>query len=247
MRRRILLLMRITATLVLISVESLAMLLVAIITLFQLRSYYSESIASPLGSLVLNLWGIRIRMHNISPYPKGQVIYISNHTSTIDLFALLAMGLPNTRFFLSGYLRLLLPLGLIGYLIGIFWTVPQAYPEQRRSIFRNAETVLRRSGESVYLSPEGERITTGEIGLFNKGAFHLAISLKAPIVPIFIAIPPSSDPGRGLNAAAGVIDIYMHEAIPTDEWSIEDVVAHKEEVRLRFIEWNRNYRIGKNT
>jgi 1-acyl-sn-glycerol-3-phosphate acyltransferase len=239
--------MRITATLVLMSVGALAMLLVAIATLFQLRRFYSESIACPLGRLVLKLWGIRIRMHSTSPYPKGQVVYISNHTSTVDLFALLAMGLPNTRFFLSGYLRTLLPLGLIGYLIGIFWTVPQAYPEQRRKIFCRAETVLNRSGESVYLSPEGERITTGEIGSFNKGAFHLATSLKAPIVPIFIAIPPAIDPGRGLNAAAGVIGIYVHEAIPTDEWKIEDVVAHKEEIRHHFIEWNRNYRSGKST
>lgn len=245
MRQRILLLMRIFTTLLLMSVGAFAMLLVAIVTLFQLRRIYSESIAYPLGRLVLKLWDIRLRVHRSSSYPEGQVVYISNHTSTVDLFALLAMNLPNTRFFLSGYLRTLLPLGLIGYLIGIFWTVPQAYSEQRRNIFRRAESVLHHSGESVYLSPEGERITTGDIGSFNKGAFHLATNLKAPIVPIFIAIPPAIDPGRGLNAAAGVIDIYVHEAILTDEWKVDDVVAHKEEIRNQFIEWNRNYRSGK--
>ena len=242
---RIVLLLHIAATLVLMSVGALLMLLVAITTLFRLRRLYSESIAAPLGGLVLRLWGIRIRMHRTSPFPDGQVVYVSNHTSTIDLFALIALGLPNTRFFLSGYLRKLLPLALIGYLIGIFWTVPQNYPERRREIFRRAYVVLRNSGESVYLSAEGERVTTGEIGPFNKGAFHLAISLRAAIVPIFIAIPPAINPGRGLNAAAGVVDVYVHEAIPTDNWKIEDLVAHKEEVRQRFVEWNRTYRTTK--
>jgi 1-acyl-sn-glycerol-3-phosphate acyltransferase len=245
MLERIVLLLRIAATLVLMSTCALVMLLVAIATLFRLRRFYSESIATPLGRLVLRLWGVRIRLHSTAPFPNEQVVYISNHTSTIDLFALLALGLPNTRFFLSGYLRKLLPLGLIGYLIGIFWTVPQDYPEQRREIFRRATEVLRRSGESVYLSPEGKRVTTGEIGPFNNGSFHLATSLGAPIVPLFIAIPPAINPGRGLDAAAGIVDVYVHDAIPTSTWRVEDVVAHKEEIRQRFVEWNRAYRNGK--
>lgn len=247
MIERIVLLLRIAATLVLMSTCALVMLLVAIATLFHLRRFYSKSIATPLGRLVLRLWGVRVRLHSTAPFPSGQVVYISNHTSTIDLFALIALGLPNTRFFLSGYLRKLLPLGLIGYLIGIFWTVPQDYPEQRRKIFCRATEVLRRSRESVYLSPEGTRVTSGEIGPFNKGSFHLATSLGAPIVPLFIAIPSAINPGRELNAAAGVVDVYVHEAIPTSTWRVEDVVAHKEEIRERFAEWNRAYRNGKPT
>ena len=242
---RIVQLLRIAATFMLMSVAALVMLLVAITTLFRLRRFYSEGIATPLGRLVLKLWGIRIRIHNSYPFPNKQVVYISNHTSTIDLFALIALGLPNTRFFLSGFLRKLLPLGLIGYLIGIFWTVPQDYPQRRREIFRRADALLRRSGESVFLSPEGERVTTGEIGPFNKGAFHLATSLGVPIIPIFIAIPSAINPGRGLNAAAGIVDVYVHEAIPTSNWRIEDVVAHKEEVRQRFVAWNRAYHTPK--
>lgn len=244
MYQRTILLLRIAATLILVSMGALVMLCVAIITLFQLRRFYSERIATPLGRVTLKLWGIQVRVHHLASIPDRQVVYISNHTSTIDIFALIALGLPNTRFFLRGYLRTLLPLGLIGYLIGIFWTVPQKYPKRRQAIFRRANVTLRRTNESVYLSPEGERVTTGEIGHFNKGAFHLAASLQTPIVPIFIAIPSSVDPGRGLNASAGVVDVYVHGAIPTTEWKIEDVMMHKEAVRQRFVEWNRVYRIG---
>ena len=78
--------------------------------------------------------------------------------------------MPRTRFFLSGFLRKLVPIGIIGTLIRIFWTVPQEFPERRREIFKRADRILRETGDSVYLSPEGMRVTTGEIGAFGEGA-----------------------------------------------------------------------------
>ena len=84
---------------------------------------------------------------------------------------LIALALPRTRFFLSGFLRKVVPIGIIGTLIRIFWTVPQEFAERRREIFKRADRILRETGDSVYLSPEGMRVTTGEIGAFNKGSF----------------------------------------------------------------------------
>ena len=170
--------------------------------------------------------------------PEGQVVYVSNHTSTIDVFVLVALGLPNARFFLSGYLRKLLPLGLIGYLIGIFWTVPQDYPEKRRRIFERAAATLRATGESVYLSPEGERVTTGQIGPFNKGAFHLATDLKAPIAPLFIRIPKEIDPGKGLAARPGTVDVFVGAPIDTQSWRVEDVERNRDAVRAYYVRWH---------
>jgi 1-acyl-sn-glycerol-3-phosphate acyltransferase len=239
-RDQIVFLVRAGATLAVMSACALTMLAVAALTLFQCRRFYSERMASPCGALVLRIWGIDLVVHRDVPYPLRQTVFISNHTSTIDVFALVALGLPNARFFLSGYLRKLLPLGLIGYLIGIFWTVPQAFPERRTRIFQRAERVLRRTGESVYLSPEGERVTTGAIGPFNKGAFHLATALGAPIVPLFIFIPKAIDPGRGLHARPGTVHVHVRPPIETDGWRLEDLVANKERVRDFYVDWHRS-------
>jgi len=94
----------------------------------------------------------------------------------------------------------------------------------------------------VYLSPEGERVTTGEIGHFNKGAFHLATDLKLPIVPFFIAVPRKADPGKGLNARAGTVHVYVKPAIDTSDWKLEDLTANKERIRGMFIGWNKEHR-----
>ena len=240
MRHKLAFWLRATATLGLMSLCALMALGVSLITAFQSRRFCSERLVTPFGRIVLRIWGIRMRVHRAAPFPGGQVVYISNHTSTIDVFVLVALGLPNARYFLSGFLRKLLPLGLIGYLIGIFWTVPQAYPDRRTKIFQRAARVLGDSGESVYLSPEGERVTNGGIGPFNKGAFHLATALRAPIVPLFILIPKDMDPGRGLHARPGAVDVFVRPPIETASWCIEDLVANKERVRDYYLEWHRS-------
>jgi len=177
-------------------------------------------------------------VHADRPFPQQQTIYISNHTSTLDMFVLVALGLPNTRFFLSGYLRKIIPFGVIGYLTGIFWTVPQEYPERRTRIFKSAEQTLRRTGESVYLSPEGTRVTTGLIGHFNKGAFHLATALGTPIVPFYILIPRAGDPGKGLDARPGTIRVYVKSAISTRDWKLADLERNRDMVRSLFVRWH---------
>ena len=96
------------------------------------RRFYSEVIGRAIGASMLRLWRVRYVVHRAAAPPSGQTIYISNHTSTIDVFLLIALALPRTRFFLRGFLRKIVPLGVIGYLIRIFWTVPQEFPVRRR-------------------------------------------------------------------------------------------------------------------
>ena len=214
--------------------SSFLMLVVAIPTLFLARRFYSEVIGRWIGRTVLRIWSIEYTTHYSQP-PEllcdRQTVYISNHTSTLDVMLLFSLGLPRARFFLSGYLRKFPVVLIIGYIIRVFWTVPQEFPERRRQIFRRADRILRRTGDSVYLSPEGQCVTTGEIGSFNKGAFHLATSLKAPIVPIYIHIPPKVQGWRGYGAQPGTVDVYFLPAIHTSSWQLEELEINRDRVR----------------
>lgn len=223
-----------TLTVVLMVTFTAALMLpLGVITLFRTRRLYAAC-ARVLSRAILALYGVRVRIEG-SPFANRQAVYVSNHTSTLDLFVLVALGLPNCRFFLSGFLRKMVPLGVIAWMMGTFFTVPQAFPDKRRRIFTRATDELRRSGESVYLSPEGGRITTGEIGAFNKGAFHLATVLRAPIVPMYFSIPPQMDPGRGYDARPGVVSVHVLPAIETSAWRESDVVDNTERVRALFL------------
>lgn len=228
---------RVAASLLMLTLCAVLMSILAAITLFRCRRCYAEWLLNPCSRLFLRLWGLRMEVHRHAPYPAGQTVFVMNHTSSIDMFAIVALGLPNTRFFLSGFLRKFIPLAVVGYLTGIFWTVDQVYQARRVGIFQRACRILARTGESVCLSPEGARITTGEIGPFNKGAFHLAAALKAPMQPIYIHIPKAINPGKGWHARPGTIHVHIASPLDTSVWREEDAAVIKEQVREYYRRW----------
>ena len=221
-----------------ITAAALIVLPIAFVTLFQARRFYARYCVY-VARVVLRIWGIRLRVHGQPQDGTRQVVYVSNHSSTIDLFVLIGLGLPNTRFFLSGFLRKMVPLGVLAHLMGTFFTVPQDQPDERRRIFARASRVLARTRECVYLSPEGRRITTGQIGHFNKGSFHLATVLGAPLAPFHIFIPREMDPGAGYRARPGTVVVTFKPLIETAGWRVEDVVANTEHIRELFVRWHR--------
>ncbi len=225
------------ASVFLLCVGSIVMLVVGVLTGFQARRFYTEVLARGLARTALRFYGVRIIEHRDFPFPNRQTVYISNHTSALDMFVLISLGFPNCRYFLSGFLRKILPLWIIGWLMGIFWTAPQTQGSKRTQIFQNADRLLKRNGESVFLTPEGQ-ITW----VFNKGAFHLATSLRAPILPIYIYIPNEVDPGPwtngdGLDVRAGDVHVYYRPEIDTSSWRVEEVAMHRDQVRSMYVEW----------
>ena len=223
-----------TAAGLLVTVTALVLLPIGALTLFRARRLYSR-IARHASRMILWMCGVTLQVHQTGKFPATQTIYVSNHTSTLDLFILVALGLPNCRFFLSGFLRKFVPLGVVSTMMGTFFTVPQDRPAQRTRIFQRAERVLRQTGESVYLSPEGGRITTGQIGHFNKGAFHLATNLRVPIVPMYFFTPPHVDPGMGFDARPGTVHVYVLPSIDTHDWRLTDLLANTARVRDLFV------------
>jgi len=226
---------------IVLTLWSLLMLAVAVITLFRARRLYNEYLAKWLAKFILWQWNIDVVVHRKGEPPGGQVIYISNHSSTIDMFAVISLGLVRCRYFLFGPLRRIIPLGIIATVMGTFFTCPQTQSEKRARIFQRADRILHKTGESVYLTPEGERVTTGDIGHFNKGAFHLATSLKVPIVPFYIQIPKHVDPGAGIDATPGQIQIYFEDPIQTNDWVQEDLIKNREKVRDMFVGYSEKY------
>jgi putative phosphoserine phosphatase/1-acylglycerol-3-phosphate O-acyltransferase len=225
----------------LVSAGALVMIPLGVVTLFRARRLYAGC-ARAISLAVLRLYGIRLVVHGRDRLPRTQTDFVSNHTSTLDVFLLVGLGLPNCRFFLSGFLRKFVPLGIISSMMGTFFTVPQNRPLERKQIFARAGRVLRRTRESVYLSPEGGRIRTGEIGPFNKGAFHLATDLGVPIVPLYIRIPASVDPGFGYDARPGTVDVFVLPAIDTAGWMLDNLNVNKERVRTVLIDAHRELR-----
>jgi hypothetical protein len=103
--------------------------------------------------IILGWWGVRLvgPRRAVARRP-GQH---SRTLVTLDLFALVALGLPNTRFFLSGFSSLRAPRDHRAS-DGTFFTVPQDRPGSG-CIFQRALRILQRTGESVLESARRPR------------------------------------------------------------------------------------------
>lgn len=234
------------ATLLLLTIAAFIMLAVAMVTLFRAGRLYSEVMAKWLSRAILRIWDVRVEVHQDEPFPETQTIYVSNHSSTLDMFVMVTLGLPNTRFVgaqdVGGFLRWMAPIGIISYVMGTLWAPPPSKPADRARWFQGTESLLRRTGGSVYLSPEGERVTTGRLGRFNEDNFHLAANLGAPIVPFYIDIPREIDPGKGFDALPGTIHVHVHPAISTRGWTLENLESNTEMVRDIFVKSQKELR-----
>lgn len=169
--------------------------------------------AARLARTLLACLGLRVRLRGrLAP---GPAVYVFNHTSALDLLVLAALGIPRARFFLSESAgAAAAPLRWLADSLGAFWLPPQREQAERRRRFARASRELGLRGESVVLSPEGRRVRTGGLGPLNRGAFHLAIALGRPLIPLRVEIPPVCDLDSGILAArGGAVEVWVQGAL----------------------------------
>lgn len=120
-------------------------------------------------------------------------VFIANHQSLLDIWALIP-ALPLSTRFVAKKSLFLIP--VFGWAIAASGFVPidrKNRTAAMRSLSRAAEKV--RGGRSLLLFAEGTRSRDGRLGPFKRGAFHLALEAGTPVVPVAIsgsgrALPP---------------------------------------------------------
>jgi 1-acyl-sn-glycerol-3-phosphate acyltransferase len=75
---------------------------------------------------------------------------------------------------------------------------------------------LLQSGAALMIFPEGERTPDGTVQRFKPGAFRLAVSVKAPVLPVTIAGGDRSWPRGRLLPRPGRITITYHPTLQPD-------------------------------
>jgi 1-acyl-sn-glycerol-3-phosphate acyltransferase len=112
-------------------------------------------------------------------------IFLSNHLSTVDIWALVPV-LPVTTRFVSKRSIFWIPiLGQAMMLAGFIGIDRKDRASAIRSLEGAAGTV--KAGASVILFPEGTRSRDGRLAPFKRGSFHLALQAGVPVVPVAIS------------------------------------------------------------
>jgi len=221
-----------------LAVGMILLTLCSILTLGQAKNFITRFFSRTLGRIVLFFAGVKVNFVG-GPIARP-AIYISNHSSTLDIFLIIAMGLPKVRY-IAKYELLYNPLfGVMGWLTGQIF-IKRQDSEQAVATLNRAYEKIRRQGLSLYVAPEGTRIVGGKIGPFKKGAFRMAMDLQYPIVPIHFTGARQLCPGKTLRVKTGEVTIRFYPAIDTSAWTRENMNEEVAKIRQDYIRWEEEH------
>jgi len=195
-------------------------------------------VAVPWAKVILWVCGIKVRtkgQENIdASVPR---IYMTNHQSYFDIFALLANIPVNFKFIMKQELMRIPILGFTmkkaGY-IGIERDDPR---KAIQSMNEAAEKI--KGGVSMVIFPEGTRGIDGRLQSFKKGGFHLACKSGCDIVPVAIMDSYRIVPKGSLKINKGSFGMKIGKPISVKGYNrknISRLMDHVRDVMLRLME-----------
>lgn len=190
--------------------------------------------AVPWAKIILLVCGVKVRIKGLENIDKHLPrIYMSNHQSYFDIFALLA-GLPvDFKFLLKEELMKIPLLGIAMRKAGYISVDRVDFRKAINSMNIAADKI--KNGSSVLIFPEGTRSEDGKLQIFKKGGFHLAIKSGCDVIPVAINNSRDIVPKGSLRINRGTIVLNIGRPIPVKNYSKKDINRLIERVWEAFI------------
>jgi len=211
-------------------------LLLLVLTFGRASNFIVENIAPAIARPVLFVAGVRFRIRRHANPTPSPAVYIINHSSTLDVLTLLALGLPRVRFVAKWQFQYNPLFFIVGRLTGQVFIRREKSDKAIQTLQKNVNRV-QKQGLSLMMAPEGTRKHEGVIGPFKKGPFRMAIELNYPIVPIYFEGNRKLSSGSFMITKKGTCTAHIFGAIPTNNWDKNHLQHPIEKVRKQYLRW----------
>jgi 1-acyl-sn-glycerol-3-phosphate acyltransferase len=175
-----------------------------------------------------------IKMH--ADELTSPAVFIINHSSTLDVLTLLALGLPKVRFVAKWEFQYNPIFLILGRLTGQIF-IKREKTEKAIQTLKKTHRRIKRDQLSVMMAPEGSRKHPGIIGPFKKGPFRMAMDLDYPIVPIYFEGNRDLSKGGTMITKSGQVTAHIHEPIDVSDWTLENLEENMKKVRNCYLDW----------
>ena len=164
---------------------------------------------------------------NIPDKDNQPYLYMFNHVSMFDHF----MVAGSTSHYITGVAaedQYSYP--VYGAALRRYKAIPIKREKLRDAIHSldEAEIVIK-SGTSLLIAPEGTRTTTGTMGPFKKGPFHLARNTRVTIIPVGIINAWEAKPKTDWKLQPGTVTLRFGDPIMAKDYenlSLQELSDH---------------------
>jgi 1-acyl-sn-glycerol-3-phosphate acyltransferase len=160
---------------------------------------------------------------------KQSYVIVSNHQSHYDVFVLYGWLGIDFKWVMKKELRKIPALGAACERIGHIY-IDRSHRQAALSSIEEAKARII-NGTSVIFFAEGTRSRDGKLGRFKKGAFRMALDLNLPILPLTVDGTYKILPADTRQLRPGRASLTIHEPVPIDGLTSEDIPELMEKVR----------------
>jgi 1-acyl-sn-glycerol-3-phosphate acyltransferase len=172
---------------------------------------------------VLFAAGVKVRVHGAEHMAQTEgAVYIINHVSWFDVFAMAAV-LPRCTFVAKAELRRIPIFGQGAEAAGMVF-LDRANRKSAFEAYKSAAVEVSR-GRSIVVCPEGTRGSDYHLRPFKKGPFVLAIAAQAKVIPAVVYGALEVMPKGTFRIRSGEVDVHVLPPVSTVGLAYEDRAA----------------------
>jgi 1-acyl-sn-glycerol-3-phosphate acyltransferase len=201
----------------------------------KLRFLSNQFFLIPFGMFVRALVGIKVViLHKQRVSENRPAVLIGNHQTALD-FAVISHACPGGMIIVAKRELKFIP--IFGW---FFWIagnllIDRSNPRSAKKQLDGARTILKEKNLNLAIFPEGTRSRNQEILPFKKGAFHIAVSLGFPILPVVCSNLKGKAIWEKKELAGGYAVISVMEPISTAGVTSEQLEDLMKSIREKMI------------
>lgn len=161
--------------------------------------------------------------------PKRPTLYLCNHASILDVFLGIWMSRDGTCGVAKKEIVYYPFLGQFFWLAGHL-TIDRSNNAKAVDALQKLVDFVLKNRLSIYIWPEGTRGKDGRLQPFKRGAFHMALASKLPIVPIVLRGTHRAWPNRSFRLNRTTVEAEFLPPIETAHWTRENLDQHIQEI-----------------
>ena len=184
---------------------------------------------------ILRAAGTPVAAEGLELIPRDQpVMYVSNHSSMFDIWALSATLPGSIRFVAKQELFKIPLLGRAMRAAGHI-AIDRAARKKAFEAYDEASRMIRAGTSTPVVFPEGTRSRTGELLPFKNAPFGLAIAAQVPIVPVYVHHTFEILPKGAWRLRPRPIRLLVGPPIPTQGLQPDDRERLRDQVRAAMV------------